>query len=106
MSNAAAAAEASSRKGNLGPRLASIIKHGTARFGVSREILLNQKSAVVAGGLTASPLADFSAISAGFVNSLVNASAFDTMVASMVPVPAWHRHSWRGDCRRTGLLAW
>ena len=87
MSNAAAAAEASSRKGNLGPRLASIIKHGTARFGVSREILLNQKSAVVAGGLTASPLADFSAISAGFVNSLVNASAFDTMVASMVPVP-------------------
>jgi hypothetical protein len=87
MSNAAAQAEVSSRKDNLGPRLASIIKHGTARAGVSREILSNQKSAVVAGGLTASPLADYSNISAGFINSLVNASAFDTMLASMVPVP-------------------
>ena len=86
-SNAALAAERSSREGNLGPRLADIIKYGTSRGGISREALLQQKTAVVAGGLTGSPLADYSAISAGFINSLVNASVFDAMVASMVPVP-------------------
>ena len=45
------------------------------------------KSAQSASGFTASAFADFSVISQGFVNSLVNASAFDGMLASMVPVP-------------------
>ena len=82
VSKAAHAAETTSRDGNLGPRLPRILKSG----------LLNdiphgtvQKAAATAGTLAA--FSDYSVIAQGFVNSLVNASAFDTMLASMTPVP-------------------
>src|SRR5262245_28506239 len=87
MSNAAVTVERSSREGNLGPNLAGIIKSSALHGIISREAFANEKAAVVAGGLTGSPLADYSAISSAFVNSLVNVGAFDTMLASMVPVP-------------------
>jgi hypothetical protein len=83
ISGAAAAAELSSREGMLGPKLAGIIKAGA--LGISRDYL--RKAAVTAGTLTGSPLADYSAISAGFVNSLISAAAFDALAADAVPVP-------------------
>jgi hypothetical protein len=73
-----------SKVGLLGPRLADIILTG-ALGAISRETIT--KAATGPVGLTGSPLFDYSAISTGFVNSLVNASAFDTMLASMVPLP-------------------
>ena len=72
------------RVGNLGPKLASIIQAGGGGE-ISREALLRHKAAATAG--TLSPFADYSPIANGFVNSLVNISAFDTMLSSMVPVP-------------------
>ena len=85
-SKAAIAAQRSSRDGNLGPRLAEIIRAGAG--GISREALQQQKAAVVAGGLTGySALVDYSQITNGFVNSLANFSCFQTMLPSMVPVP-------------------
>jgi HK97 family phage major capsid protein len=73
-----------SKAGLLGPKLAAIVEAGGAGE-ISREALLRQKAAATAG--TLSSLADYSTITNGFVNSLVNASAFDGMLASMVPVP-------------------
>lgn len=84
-SNAALAAETSSREGGLGPRLATIIQRGID--GISREVFLQEKVGITAGGLTASPLADFSAISSAFINSLVNVGAFDSMLSAMTPIP-------------------
>src|SRR5262249_28138797 len=86
LQNAAFAAE-NSREGNLGLRLAEIVQRGTVRAGISREVFLNDKATVVAGALTGSPLADYSAISSGFIASLATASAFDAMLTTMVPVP-------------------
>jgi hypothetical protein len=66
----------------LGPRLARILKSGLLNdipFGSL------QKAAATAGRLAA--FADYSVIAQGFVNSLVNAGAFDGMLVSMVPVP-------------------
>lgn len=83
ISEAAASARHSTRDGNLGPKLADIVK-GAAGGSVSREHL---KAAVAAGTLAGSALADYAIISTGFVNSLVNVSCFDTMISSMVPVP-------------------
>ena len=82
VSKAARAAETTSRDGNLGPRLARILKSGLLND-ISRGSL--QKTAATAGTLEA--FADYSVIAQGFVNSLVNAGAFDGMLASMVPVP-------------------
>jgi hypothetical protein len=45
------------------------------------------KAAASIGTLSGSALADYRAISNGFVQSLVNAGAFDTMLAAMVPLP-------------------
>ena len=82
VSKAARAVETTSRDGNLGPRLARILKSGLLND-ISFGSL--QKAAATAGTLAA--FSDYSVIAQGFVNSLVNASAFDTMVASMTPVP-------------------
>ena len=82
VSKAARAAETTSRDGNLGPRLARILKSGLLND-IYRGTL--QKAAATAGTLAA--FSDYSVIAQGFVNSLVNASAFDTMLASMTPVP-------------------
>ena len=79
---AARAAETASSDGSLGPRLARILKSGLLND-ISRGSL--QKTAATAGTLEA--FADYSVIAQGFVNSLVNAGAFDGMMASMVPVP-------------------
>lgn len=48
---------------------------------------ISQKSITTPNMLAGGALADYSALSQGFIASLVNASAFDTMLASMVPVP-------------------
>ena len=82
VSKAARAAEATSRDGNLGPRLARILKSGLLND-ISRGSL--QKTAATAGTLEA--FADYSVIAQGFVNSLVSASAFDGILGSTVPVP-------------------
>ena len=82
VSKAARAAETTSLDGNLGPRLARILKSGLLND-ISRGTL--HKAAATAGTLAA--FSDYSVIAQGFVNSLVNASAFDTMLASMTPVP-------------------
>ena len=82
VSKAARAAETTSRDGNLGPRLARILKSGLLND-ISRGSL--QKTAATAGTLEA--FADYSVIAQGFVNSLVSASAFDGMLGSTVPVP-------------------
>jgi HK97 family phage major capsid protein len=82
VSTAARAAETASRDGNLGPRLARILKSGLLND-ISCGSL--QKAAATAGTLAA--FSDYSVIAEGFVNSLVNASALDTMLASMTPVP-------------------
>ena len=66
----------------MGPRLARILKSGLLND-ISFGSL--QKAAATAGTLAA--FSDYSVIAQGFVNSLVNASAFDTMLASMTPVP-------------------
>ncbi len=85
LSNAALAAERSSSEGNLGPRLAAIIRRGID--GISLENFLQEKVGIAAGGLTGSPLADYSAISSGFVASLANVGAFDAVAAAAVPLP-------------------
>ena len=82
VSTAARAAETTSLDGNLGPRLARILKSGLLND-ISCGSL--QKAAATAGTLAA--FSDYSVIAEGFVNSLVNASALDTMLASMTPVP-------------------
>ena len=82
VSKAAHAAETTSRDGNLGPRLPRILKSGLLND-ISHGTV--QKAAATAGTLAA--FSDYSVIAQGFVNSLVNASAFDTMLASMTPVP-------------------
>ena len=71
-----------SKVGGLGPKLASILTAGRAGE-ISREALLREKAAATAG--TLSSLSDYSTIATAFTNSLVNASAFDSMLASMVP---------------------
>jgi HK97 family phage major capsid protein len=81
-SKAAHAAQISSRNGNLGPKLATIMQAGVG--GLSGTQI---KAAVTAMNLSGSPFADYSLIAQGFVASLVNASAFDTMLSSMVQVP-------------------
>ena len=81
VSKAARAAETTSRD-VLGPRLARILKSGLLND-ISHGSL--QKAAATAGTLEA--FADYSVIAQGFVNSLVNAGAFDGIMASMVPVP-------------------
>jgi len=81
---AAAIAASDCKAGLLGMRLAAIVERAMGRQ-ISREVLQLQKAAVPASGLSA--LADYSAISSGFINSLVNDSAFDSMLPSMVPVP-------------------
>ena len=83
-SKAAIAAGRSSREGLLGPKLASIVKSGVG--GISRENLLQQKAAQTAITLSGSAFEDFSAISRGFLDSLVN-SAFDVLRAAAVPLP-------------------
>ncbi len=55
---------------SVGPRVADIVK-----------------AAVPAMGLTGSGIADYSAISTGFVSALANVGAFDAIVASMQRVP-------------------
>lgn len=71
--------------GVLDPKLRSILKAGGSE--ISRESLMRHKAAVVAGGLTSSPFADYSVAAQGFAASLVNAGAFDAMLSSMVPLP-------------------
>ena len=72
-----------SQEGNLGPKLAEIIQ--TRTFQNTRQDLMRTKSAQSAQTLSA--LSDYSTIAQGFVNSLVNAGAFDGMLSSCVPVP-------------------
>jgi hypothetical protein len=83
LSKSAIAAQASSRDGNLGPKLADIVKGG-ARGGIGRQYF---KAAQSAGTLTGGAFADFSVIANGFVSSLTNAGAFDAMLSSFVPTP-------------------
>ena len=80
VSKAARAAETASSDGNLGPRLARILKSGLLND-ISRGSL--QKTAATAGTLEA--FADYSVIAQGFVNSLVNAGDSTTCW------PAWSR---------------
>jgi hypothetical protein len=83
VSKAARAVETTSRDGNLVPRLARILKSGLLND-IYRGTL--QKTAATPGTLAA--FSDYGVIAGGFVNSLVNASAFDTMLAGgMAPVP-------------------
>ena len=69
----------------LGPKLTDIIKAAPLVGGLSQERM--QKASVNASSLGGSVFADYSAIAQGFVNSLVNAGAYDAMLSSMVPVP-------------------
>ena len=82
ISNAAVALDA--RGTRFSPKLGDIIKAG-GLGGISRENL--KTKAETASGLSGSVFADYSTISAGFVSSLQNFSAFDGMLSSCVPVP-------------------
>ena len=86
VSKAARAAETTSRD-VLGPRLARILKSGLLND-ISHGSL--QKAAATAGTLEA--FADYSVIAQGFVNSLVNAGAFDGIHGQHGPGAGADRH--------------
>src|SRR5262249_28065885 len=65
---------------NLEPKVFEIIKAGTDGIGFSYF-----KSAVAP--IASSALADYSAISTGFIDGLTNAGAFDAVLSSMARVP-------------------
>src|SRR5262249_27444252 len=69
--------------GMLGPKLGPLVKAG----GMGRITPQYLKAAVAAQTLTGSNLTDYRLAMEGFATSLVNAGAFDGMLASMVPLP-------------------
>jgi hypothetical protein len=69
--------------GMLGPKLGPLVKAG-GRGGITPQYL---KAAVAAQTLSGSNLTDYRLAMDGFAASLVNAGAFDGMLASMVPLP-------------------
>jgi Phage capsid family len=65
-------------------RVVSVLKEASLFGGVSREVFQKAAQSALTSG---SGLADYSIISAGFVNSLQAFGVFDSMLSSMIPLP-------------------